>query len=109
MTNEEYVRSKWEKVKDRETFVAGHGHVVTLPVIWKDSMSAGYFRSKEIAWAAAAEFTREREEQIRHVEEEIALLEGWKHLVEVKNPAALRILGREQAALAELKRGMKQQ
>ncbi len=101
MSDEEYVRSKWKLVAhcdgSYQNYLRGTVLLQDVNRHWFDFDS----------WSAAVEFTREREEQIRHVEEEIALLEGWKHLVEVKNPAALRILGREQAALAELKKGMK--
>ena len=50
----------------------------------------------------------EREEQIRLVEEEIALaMEIVSDVKDEYEDAARRILAREQAALAELKRGMK--
>ena len=55
-------------------------------------------------------FTKERERQIAEVEEEVALLEAeatlWPNFYK-QQAAYSRILAREQAALAELKRGMK--
>ena len=67
--------------------------------------------------AAAAAFTRERKEQIRQVAEEICWLnaEQFKQRPHANSPmppqpteAVLkRILAREQAALAELKKGMR--
>jgi hypothetical protein len=69
------------------------------------------------AWSAAAEFTRERLEQIRQVEEEISVIthEYKKATVcGVSMGAATgkvliwqRVLAREHAALADLRRGMK--
>jgi len=61
-------------------------------------------------WAAAAEFTSQRLEEIRRVDEEIECLKMWRSMVEPKDipwKAADRILAREQAALAELKRGLR--
>jgi hypothetical protein len=69
------------------------------------------------SWSAAAEFTRARLEQIRQVEEEIALVTHEYKRATVcgvsmggatgKALAWQRVIEREQAALAELKRGMK--
>lgn len=59
-----------------------------------------------LAEPAARAFTDERLEAIRQVEEEIALLAGWRFVCE-NNPAAKRILARTEAHLAELKRGLK--
>jgi hypothetical protein len=60
------------------------------------------------AWAAAAEFTRERLEQIRQVEEEIDILRTGVSLLRSSYlDVILRVLARERAALAELRRGMK--
>jgi len=81
------------------------------------------------SWAAAAEFTRNRLEEIRQVEEEISLVDrqivGGVSIVissipedeeedaqarreeTICNSRWCRILAREQAALAELKRGMR--
>jgi|SRR6266704_3597154 len=65
------------------------------------------------SWSAAAEFTRTRLEQIAEVEEEIAVLRqllpeigirAWEH----QKNAWSRILARETAALADLKRGLRQ-
>jgi len=61
--------------------------------------------------AAAAAFTRERKEQIRQVEEEIAYTEREAEVGELIGadwtPITKRILVREQAALAELRKGMR--
>ena len=58
------------------------------------------------SWSSAAEFTRARLEEIRQVEEEIALASGTLEAPE-NGVIAKRTLARLQAALAELKRGMK--
>jgi uncharacterized protein YjbK len=81
--------------------------------------------TEKAAWQAAAEFTWQREEEIRQVEEEIKaltknsyagcedyhqVLEGARDIVpRVRHHHALsRILARERAHLTELKRGMKE-
>jgi hypothetical protein len=93
----------------------------------------GSNRSEADTWSAAAEFTERRMEEIRQVEEEVALIDdliGYK-LSDIQretdempsphiesDPAALliyvrdlceysRILAREQAALESLKKGMR--
>lgn len=55
------------------------------------------------SWSAALAFTEQRLREIAEVEEEITLLERWRTI----SGATKRILAREQAHLAELKRGMK--
>ena len=66
-----------------------------------------FYRSTlEEAWASAAEYTRNRLEEIRQVEEEIALVdEQMKSGVDWSRWN--RIEMRLHAALADLKRGMK--
>lgn len=62
-------------------------------------------------WSAAKEFTDERLEQIRLVEEEIEQIEDDIEDTRIHIPenieAYKRILGRLQAILGDLKRGMK--
>ena len=63
------------------------------------------------SWAAAAEFTEQRLKDVRQVELEIALLRGLLFLLSAENgdltaPIWERVLAREQAALADLKKGM---
>ena len=110
---ESKVRAAWEKVDARPTHT-GHGFVVRLPVIWNQALTDGYFKSEEGAWSAALAFTEQRLREIAEVEEEIEILnseieepdDNWKDPSQAVE-AFLRILDREQAALAELKRGMK--
>ena len=68
--------------------------------------------SKAAAWAAAAEFTISRIEKIQQVKEEIALLRGLVILLneepgDLSTPAWLRVITREQSALADLCRGVR--
>jgi hypothetical protein len=58
-------------------------------------------------WSAAAEFTRERLEQVRQVEEEIAWLTDGMAVSGDEEPIGDRILARLKEALAALKKGMK--
>lgn len=83
---------------------------------WSDYRAMTYGRldicdmEGEMDYHAAYLFTKERERQIAEVEEEVALLEAeaalWPNFYK-QQAAYSRILAREQAALAELKRGMK--
>jgi len=122
-TDEEYLKERW----------------VQHPLICQELKGGfpifGQVRAKH--WQAARAFTEAREEEIRQVEEEIALLESFAPVIDRDaldawagidedpgddtihdyEPLAVenakfqvrmqRILAREQAALAELKRGMK--
>lgn len=111
MTDEEYVRSKWEAVEVEQDCYADWYY--SLGGIYD---STQHFSTEEETWSAAAEFTRQREEEIRRVEEEIegandsvrwfSQGDGYddKRWTEVHR----RILAREQQALADLKRGWKE-
>ena len=119
--DEEFVRSVWKTVTESE-YDPHEGY--TIPQTRVDFGHHHYTEIKAAdAWSAAAEFTRERLEQIRKVEEEIAYLTPQRDSMRKRNsceaieaqPAWFqawdildRILAREQAALAELKRGMKE-
>ena len=127
--NEEYVRQRWEGVHYKES--RGHSPwsygIVYRKAPYGDSaewlLSGALELPKAEAWQAARAFTEAREEEIRQVEQEIAILnlEFWEMhgeirlatMVEQYTPLVrelcrwARILAREQAALAELKRGMK--
>jgi len=110
MSDEEYVLAKWDRVEECPRTDGTH-------LTWRISLGGWGFtkasipdnwaRSKAEAWSAAAEFTRDRLEQIRQVREEIAMLAG-KLLLEDKDMAAMRrVLDRENAELAKLTAGMK--
>ena len=62
----------------------------------------------EVNYIAAAEFTRKRLAEIAEVEEEIKWLQSWGYGNDKINAPA-RMLARERAELAELKRGMMSQ
>ena len=111
MSDEAYVRSKWVRVLNhgtrRHPIPILNGVEVKIP-----------FAEWDEGWKAAAAFTLQREEEIRQVEEEISLLLNSMPLqvVVIGNTpipdvqaARSRILAREQAALAELKKGWKEQ
>lgn len=108
-SDEQFVRSRWGWVQVRtaepyEGIPQGKWSV-RIPLL---PFSQIGFPSEVEAWSAAAAFTREREEQIRQVEEEIALVGGIGHMAPCECCGVRdRILAREQAALAELKKGMK--
>lgn len=107
--DQEYVRSKWVRPTvephpynepQRQVSVNCGGRCTVI-----------YGSSDAWAWSAAAEFTCQREEEIRLREEEIELIEdeaddARNHIAETRD-VFKRILAREQATLAELKRGMK--
>ena len=66
-------------------------------------------KTPKVAWSAARAFTEERLERIRQVEEEIDLLTYLADRCTTHEKAksiALRFRAREQAALAELCKGM---
>ncbi len=104
-----------EAITDEE-FVRKHGicNVHALPL--GKTLFWGYadghhrrdweFEDEDEAWAAAAEFTRERLEQIRQVEEEIEWLASIEDDV-TPNDIFNGIMMREQAARSALKKGMK--
>ena len=95
-SDEEFVRGVWKPVYRYQSL---------------SGVSMIQFGSHSLqTWEEAAAYTRERLEQIRQVEEEVELIEGGlKEILPTSTLDALeRILVREQAALADLKRGMKQ-
>lgn len=100
--DERVVRDAWEKIFDRETIVAGHGWMVRLPIIWHESMTDGYFRSKDEAWSAARKFTDKRREDIRLVRRDISWVEDFV------GDARDSILARLQADLDDLLKGWRQ-
>jgi hypothetical protein len=64
------------------------------------------------SWTAAAEFTRQRLEEIRQVEEEIAILNEGLSVITLPQDEKYampltRIVAREQELLATLKRGLR--
>jgi hypothetical protein len=107
--DEQFVREMWVDccVEDHSTCC---GPFEPIRVRMTDSMSR-WAATAEQAWSAAAVFTRERLEQIRQVEEEIEWLNSNECAIHTqlrrKEKLRLRILAREQAALTELKKGMR--
>ena len=111
--DEQFVREKWEEVREQvqacvhEAPVNQHGFVFVRCGEDEEMIGSGTYRER---WAAAAEFTRNRLEQIRQVEEEIEEIRGplCRDQACVRCVIHTRILAREQAALADLRRGMKE-
>ena len=100
--NETYVRSKWERVFNCGT--RRHPHVQINSDVPIDRCSGEW----DQGWQAAADVTRQREEQIRQAEEEIE----WLHFastaaVNSSLPIIGRILARLEAVLADLTKGFK--
>lgn len=112
MTDEEYVRAHWVSLVARTT--DDYRGPYDLKLFRDAEPIVG--RTRAIVWALAAEFTSNRLEQIRQIEEEIREAEHKLKQQSVcgvsmsgptpKEQIWKRILAREQAALAELKRGM---
>jgi hypothetical protein len=111
--NERAVREAWEWVQVRLA-EPGEGvdsgdWVVRLPLL---PFSQTGFDTESEAWRAANEFTEERLEQIRQVEEEIKVAKFKRNTDAASGFIAHvvvwdRILASRQSALQELKRGMK--
>lgn len=112
--HEEYVRSKWED--------CGSSGPVQFAEHWQVWCDAYFFceETEQQAWSLAYAFTLEREEQIRCIKREIEVLQNvvagyLGYITHRFNPehdsrqayTLARVIAREQAALAELKRGMK--
>lgn len=92
--NEEMVRAAWKEVHPSNMFIFVGSYVEGQAVT---------------SWAAAAEFTRERLEQIEISRWCVSVLEN--HLAELdgdsRKAAYIAILDRERAELAKLTAGMK--
>jgi hypothetical protein len=104
--NKQYVRSRWEKVIVCD---GSYRHYAkgTVLLNW-----ANHCFHEFASFEAAAEFTRQREVEIRQVEEEITLINRFNsedHLSEAEQVTIGGILGRSLRALEDLKRGMKEQ
>jgi hypothetical protein len=105
-SDEEFVRRHWTKIRTERDF--------GFHIWFADPEGDPYLfveeqRDAQKQWAAAAEFTRTRLEQIRQIEEEIRWMTGieWAGQVGYNAPTVARILAREQEALAELQKGMR--
>ena len=127
--DEKFVRVYWEHVRSWVRDLDSYGTDQSNVALYyrEDDAKYGhdYFQrwqkdvgKEDAVWSSAAEFTRSRLEEIRQVEEEIMRVGGCvrvyeHHTIENSYPLNIaakecwnRILSREKAALAELKRGM---
>jgi hypothetical protein len=107
MSDEEFVRQHWERRLSCIEIVKGHWIINGFTEIYKGQVS-DFPKSPEANWAAAAEFTRDKLEQIRQVEEEILWIRWSRATVAQEDDFDIkeRIMRRLQDALTELKRGM---
>ena len=119
MTDEEYVRARWQLVAAVPTVV--NGYVVcaglsadrqTVLRLWRGPL---HECTEAEAWSAARAFTENLERDIAEVQEEIAILNEGVELAASTDADERkygipfkRILARLQAVLAELRRGMKE-
>jgi hypothetical protein len=92
-----------------EEFVSKYWEVRHIPQYGTDCALYVGGAWEAFEWAAAAEFTRAKLEQIRQVVEEIAYLLNIMGRAKETAPdhCVHRVLAREQDALTELKRGMR--
>lgn len=101
--NENYVRARWERIRASDyRIVIYFGE----PDFLSDChMFSGYHDK----WSEARLYTEHREREIAEVEEEIEIIEAIVGLYASHGGNKFRrILAREQAVLAELRRGMKE-
>lgn len=107
--NEEYVRSKWVQVTLND--LRGNGTLFQIYIRFIGHIRSTWYSEAE-AWAAAAEFTRERERLITEKREEIEWANGFGHM---SSSCACytcrirdRILTSLESQLSELTKGMKE-
>jgi len=98
--DEMYVRQRWAEIT-----VKTYGNSRPFWICSQfEYLANGPFETEAEMWQAARAFTEAREEEIRQVEEEIAHVEGLLLDYSTADPYK-RILLREIAILADLKRG----
>ena len=114
MSDEAYVRSRWEGVRLLENdYYEPPRHLIVAEFKEESGLILASEHSAPSAWSAANDFTIQREEEIRQLREEIAVLiddggeDGWGDC-ELAEPAYRRILARLESALAEKRKGMKE-
>ena len=118
--NEKFVRSVWEHMiyRDSALSVPCGPHYVILSSRengWGKVFGGFYRRTKKEAWSAAADFTRQRLEEVRQVRYEISLLKlihvqgGWGEIDgEADKAAILRTVSRLESVFIEKTHGMKE-
>jgi hypothetical protein len=106
--DERIVREAWE---DYSIMIREFPNSSPYWIYLGEEFCTGPHKTEAKAWRAAAEFTTQRQEQIRQVGEEIKIVRNELSLGRDRwnSPEFIRILAREQAALAELQRGMKEE
>jgi hypothetical protein len=108
---EAYVRERWKVIEVTNTYAGTHCAVeawsVWLPCGWRSSV--GSISADAQMWHDAYLFTVKREAEIADIQAEIAWLEWPSTKNNSIGDIRERIIAREQSALAELRRGMKEQ
>ncbi len=116
MTDEEFVRKNWNGARyDGHRVLSDHSIKGATWILSGNSNCKFEYSNhldESVAWARAAEFTRDRLEHIRQVKEEIDHLSKdiancQEHDWIADEAIYERILASEQAVLSELKKGMK--
>lgn len=112
-SNEEYVRETLDR-HIGERYIAGIFMLTNMPEIYPGDVPVNQWpATKEAAWQAAAEFTRERQRLITEKQEEIEWLARSYCCDPGDNcpecPIARRVLAILEAQLADLKRGMREE
>ena len=95
INDEEYVRNHLEDVYFEGSIFNNSGDIV------HQGWGIADGKTEVEAWAAAKVFVDKRKDEIADVEDEIHFIEDYD------SPRAERILAREQAALAKLRKGFK--
>lgn len=106
MTDEETVKAAWVNIGEYD--YGGSTKYVYLADAPREFSGTG----KAKAWAAAADFTRDRQEQIRQVREEINLLLSMVILLttepgDLTAPIYERTIARLESILTDMRKGMK--
>ena len=103
MTDREYVESKWHHI-----WSYYGARLLELHINYEIKFTGRTKDGEDSVWSKAAEFTRDREEEIRCLEEEIALIDKQtKFLVDSTGVIWARVRQRLQRELDRLKEGMK--
>jgi hypothetical protein len=102
---EQKVRDAWERVHVEEDY--GFHLWLGCPSCSSGPEAAAYFSLKtESPWQAAWEFTEQRQEEVRQIEEEIVWVASIKDYLD-SIPKRARIVRHLQAIRDDLRRGMK--
>lgn len=119
MADEEVVRAAWERTDLYDNRLCTWGDTMFFVSIFPHNLPLSL--TPDEAWAAAAEFTRDRQEEIRQLREEIKELDEWNGTWDeylssgypirpgtiIGMIRGFRTSARLEAVLTDLKKGMK--